>query len=77
MTPYSRVFFNDFVFFFVFIAYFILSPFINKIIPQDDRTRKILLKTVLDTFFVPFYCTKNTRTDGCDNYTQRGFVVFL
>lgn len=28
-------------------------------------------KTVLDTFFIPFYYTKNTRTDVADNYIQR------
>jgi hypothetical protein len=31
----------------------------------------VKLKTVLDTFFVAFYSTKNTRTDVFNNYTQR------
>ena len=29
------------------------------------------MEQVLDTFFVPFYYTKNTQTDGFSNYTQR------
>ena len=41
------------------------SDFRQKII---SRTRKLVLKTVLDTFFVPFYCTKNTRTDVLIKY---------
>ena len=36
------------------------SDFRKKIV---SRIKKIVLKTVLDTFFVSFYCTKNTRTD--------------
>ena len=40
-------------------------------IAQDDRTMKISLKTVLDTFFVKFLFTKNTRTYVDNNCTQR------
>ena len=28
-------------------------------------------KTVLDTFFVPFYSTKNTQTDVLNNFTHQ------
>ena len=48
------------------------SDFRQKIV---SRIRKISLKTVLDTFFVPFYYTKNTRTDVFNNYTQRVFLI--
>ena len=37
---------------------------------------KLELKTVLDTFFVPFLYTKNTRTDVFNNYIQQGFVSY-
>ena len=40
----------------------------RKVYREQD---KLALKTVLDTFFVPFYYTKNTRTDVFYNYTQR------
>ena len=36
-----------------------------------SRTEKLSLKTVLDTFFVSFLCTKNTRTDVFNNQMQR------
>ncbi|MBC7845826.1 MAG: hypothetical protein H7Y10_04995 [Flavobacterium sp.] len=41
-----------------------------------SRTEKFSLKTVLDTFFVPFLFTKNTRTDVCNKCTQRVKVNF-
>ena len=42
-----------------------------------SRTGKISLKTILDTFFVPFYYTKNTRIDVFNNYNQRVMVGIL
>ena len=42
-----------------------------------SRTKKISLKTILDIFFVTFYCTKNTRIDVFNNYTQRVINVLF
>ena len=36
-----------------------------------------LVSTVLDTFFVPFYYTKNTRTDELYNHNQRLIIMII
>jgi hypothetical protein len=43
--------------------------FIKKSCQEQE---KLELKKVLDTFFVPFYYSKNTRTNVFNNCTQRG-----
>jgi hypothetical protein len=48
------------------------SDFLLKPREENRIEKKKSLKTVLDTFFVPFYSTKNTRTDVFNNYNQRG-----
>ena len=41
------------------------------------KNKKILLKTVLDTFFVLFHSTKNTRTDVFNYLIQNVLILYI